>query len=130
MRTSTAAVILRFDRVLVVRRSVGAIAGFWEFPGGKVDPGEEAEDALRRELAEELGVDARVGPEIARAFFTHRGEEYLLRAFRTDPADFRFRLTDHDAVRWVAVPDLDDVNFADSDRKLLPELRRKLSPNR
>jgi 8-oxo-dGTP diphosphatase len=58
----TAAVIEREGRVLVTRRQRGVhLAGFWEFPGGKCDPGEPLDRCLARELREELAVDARIG---------------------------------------------------------------------
>jgi 8-oxo-dGTP diphosphatase len=61
----TAAVIERDGRYLVTRRQQGVhLEGFWEFPGGKCDPGESLVDCLRRELQEELGTDAIVGGEV------------------------------------------------------------------
>lgn len=62
-----AALITRGGRVLLDRRHEGNHAGAWEFPGGKREPGESDRQALRRELWEELGVDATVGEEVARA---------------------------------------------------------------
>lgn len=53
--------ILRDGRLLTARRRNGAYAGMWEFPGGKIEPGESSQDALRRELQEELGVEVEVG---------------------------------------------------------------------
>ena len=59
--------IERNDRVLLDRRPTGShLAGTWEFPGGKVEAGETDQEALRRELEEELGVDSEIGNEIAR----------------------------------------------------------------
>lgn len=58
------AVIVEGGRVLVARRGEGHLAGTWEFPGGKIETGESAEDAARRECAEELGVSVRAGGEI------------------------------------------------------------------
>jgi mutator protein MutT len=123
VRISTAAIVIREGRILVLRRSTGSIAGRWEFPGGKVDPGESPEQALRRELWEELGVNAVVREELARASFTHRSRDFELRAFRTEIDGTAFALTDHDAVQWLGVDALDDVSLADSDRKLLPTLK-------
>ena len=123
MWTSTAAIVVRKGKVLVLRRSTGSIAGSWEFPGGKVDPGESPEEALRRELREELGVEASVHEELARASFTHRRRDFELRAFRTDLDDTGFVLTDHDAVQWLRLEELNGVSLADSDRKLLPTLK-------
>ena len=62
----TAAIILRDDRVLLARRSSGQkLAGFWEFPGGKVEAGETPESCLARELEEELGIGVHVGRKFA-----------------------------------------------------------------
>jgi 8-oxo-dGTP diphosphatase len=119
---STAAIVVRNGKLLVLRRSSGSIAGSWEFPGGKVDSGESPEQALARELREELGVKAEVREELARASFEHRNRHFELRAFRVELDGTGFVLTDHDAVRWLKLHELGSVSLADSDRKLLSTL--------
>jgi mutator protein MutT len=64
MITVVAAIIRRNDRILITQRSSDVhLAGLWEFPGGKVEPAESLDDALRREILEELGIRIRVGDE-------------------------------------------------------------------
>ena len=60
-----AAAIIRDGRVLAARKAAGPLAGFWEFPGGKVEPGEAPSEALRREILEELGCSIAVGAVVA-----------------------------------------------------------------
>ena len=95
--------------LLVARRSAPEhLAGLWEFPGGKVEPGEEPEAALVRELAEELGIGVRLGPELAAE--TPAGWSLNKRAsmrvwFAEVTRGEALPLEDHDELRWV---DLDD----------------------
>ena len=121
------AALLRDDppRVLACRRvDPPALAGLWEFPGGKVDPGEDDPTALARELREELGVDAevgeRLGPELS-----IRGTAvlrvYLARIRSGEPA-----LLDHDEHRWLTADQLDDVPWIPVDRPLVDLLRARL----
>lgn len=105
--------------MLVLRRSVGTIAGYWEFPGGKVDEGERVQDALAREINEELGVNAEVGSELASTTFANKGQRYELRAFETSISDTSFQLRDHDAFDWLEPAALRRIDLAESDRKLL-----------
>src|ERR1700727_2510991 len=73
LRLVAAALILRGDEVLVCQRKAGSPMGLkWEFPGGKIEAGESAEQALRRELDEELGIQATAGPRIAPLRHTYR----------------------------------------------------------
>ena len=121
------AALLRTDpvdgrrRVLASRRTSPAhLAGFWEFPGGKVDPGESDEQALVRELHEELGMAAvvgeRLGPDLP------IGETAVLRVYLAT-ADGEPNLVDHDAHRWLAADELDEVDWIPVDLPLVEPLR-------
>ena len=124
------AALLRTDddgvrRVLSSRRTEPPhLAGYWEFPGGKLDPGETDEQALVRELREELQVDAEVGERFGDELPI--GDSAVLRVYtarllRGEPA-----LVDHDAHRWLSADELDDVDWIPVDRPLVDGLRALL----
>lgn len=119
----------RPTRVLAARRTRGAaeVVGRWEFPGGKVEPGETLIGALRRELAEELSVDARIGPELGNGRGWVISAQLVLHLFvgqvvagEPTPA------TDHDAVRWLGPEELDGIDWLASDRGAVPLVRELL----
>lgn len=113
-----AAVIEKDGRILACRRAPHkAAAGLWEFPGGKVEPGETPEHALVREIAEELGVTIQVLGH----FSTDEHDGIRLICLRgqlvgTEPAES----TDHDALRWVPRGLLNELEWAPAD---LPAVR-------
>jgi len=120
-----AGAVLHDGKVLVARRTApSALAGFWELPGGKVNPGETERDALRRELDEELGLSVsvaeRVGPDI------DLGDNMLLRCYLARSEATTTSPNEHDAVQWVDLDGLDTVNWLEPDRAILPALRRWL----
>jgi 8-oxo-dGTP diphosphatase len=118
-----AAVIVDGDRVLVCRRGPGTDAGKWEFPGGKVESGETAAQALRREIREELGVDVRVG-EVLRSDVTEvagRGIRLTcLRATLTGPRPDAS--TGHDRLAWVRPAELPALDWAAPDLPMVAQL--------
>jgi 8-oxo-dGTP diphosphatase len=97
-----AAVIERDGRVLVTRRLEGShLSGYWEFPGGKCDPDETHEACLARELREELGVEARIGPELL--VTEHAYPEKTVRLhFRRCEIDAEPRPLLNQQMRWVS----------------------------
>jgi 8-oxo-dGTP diphosphatase len=116
-----AALIERAGLLLVARRKdKGARAGLWEFPGGKVEPGEGDAAALVRELREELGVKAQLGSLYARV--EHRYPELLvdLVVYRaTIAADEVPRALSAQEVRWVKRAELHALPFCEADQPLL-----------
>ncbi|WP_434618877.1 (deoxy)nucleoside triphosphate pyrophosphohydrolase [Arthrobacter sp. A5] len=97
---------LRNPRLLLAARRTAppAYAGMWEFPGGKVEPGEGHEDALHRELREELGVAVRLGPELTGPTATGwpLSEQAAMRVWLAElSSGTPIPLEDHDELRWV-----------------------------
>jgi 8-oxo-dGTP diphosphatase len=126
-----AGIIIERGRVLLTQRKPGThLAGLWELPGGKVQPGEDPRGALRRELKEELGIDVAVGEVVDVTF--HRYEEaqkaVLLLFFEAerlagsdDP-----RAVDVAAFEWAAAQGLEPTRFPAADRAVLNKLRARL----
>ena len=110
-------------RVLACERAhPPQVAGGWEFPGGKVEPGESEQAALVRECVEELGVrvevGARIGPDVAIA-----GGEAVLRAFVVRLPDGMVpRPLEHAAMRWLGADELDSVPWLPADRPIVAAL--------
>ena len=128
-----AAVIEREDAVLVsLRRPNGERASLWEFPGGKVEPGEGERAALYRELREELGVRAQVGEEYARLEHVYPDLQVELALYRcTLHQGEEPRALSAQEVRWVARRDLPALPFCEADVPVLSllaeeELMRRL----
>ena len=113
-------------RVLSSRRTEPPhLAGLWEFPGGKVDPGESDVQALVRELREELEVDVVVGERLGGDVLI--GETAVLRVYVAELTAGEPALIDHDEHRWLDVDQLDDVPWIPVDLPLVAELRRLLA---
>jgi mutator protein MutT len=120
-----AAAIIQHGRVLAARRTHPAdVAGGWELPGGKVDPGETVEHAVVREIREELGCGIRLVESLPGRSPIKPG--YELTAHVVELIEGEPLPTEHDAVRWLSVEDLDDVDWLPSDRPFLPLLRDRL----
>ena len=122
MGSVVGAAIVRDGRVLAARRTrPPETAGRWEFPGGKVEPAEDADAALVREVREELGCEVSVDRWLAgsvRIGSRHELTVALATLLDGDPVPH-----EHDAVRWLGPEELDDVDWLEPDRPFLPELR-------
>lgn len=124
MRAVVAALILRGDEVFICQRKAGTAMGLqWEFPGGKIEAGETPEEALRRELEEELGIEARIGPFIAEVQHNYRnGGSIHLRFFAVHHYEGEFQNRVFEDMRWAALRDLPAYNFLAADRKFIRDL--------
>lgn len=126
MTLVTAGILTDAGRVLICQRRTGTRFGLkWEFPGGKVEDGESPEACLRRELLEELSVEAEVGPEIYRTVhqYTH-GLAVRLLFFRIlqyagAPVNRAF-----ERILWVQPEELAGFDFLEADRELVERMAR------
>jgi 8-oxo-dGTP diphosphatase len=124
VRQVSAALILRGDEVLICqRRPDQPLGSKWEFPGGKMEPGETAEEALRRELQEELGIDATIGTRVAHIRHNYRSggavdlQFFLVREYSGEVTNLIFQ-----DVRWCPLRNLPEYDFVTADRNLVRDL--------
>lgn len=118
-----AAVIEQSDRFLVTRRQVGVhLAGYWEFPGGKCEPGESAVECLRREIREELQTDVIVGDEIYATAHEDRARFVELHFFRCKLAG-EPRPALGQQMQWIARAELRTAQFPPADAELIEQLK-------
>jgi 8-oxo-dGTP diphosphatase len=104
------------------KRRHGTFAGKWEFPGGKVEPGETPEACLKRELAEELGVEAQIGAFFAANTHAYPHATVELLCYHAEIASDAFILHDHSAIEWVNIDCLRDYDVPDADRPIIEKL--------
>jgi 8-oxo-dGTP diphosphatase len=96
----------------------------WEFPGGKVEEGESDAEALIREYDEEFAVPVALGPLLGTASFEHHGIARQVNAYRIYFTETNFKLTEHTRWKWASLEEIETLDFVDSDRKLVPDLRK------
>jgi len=128
MRVVTAAIIISDQKVLLTRRGPSEkLAGYWEFPGGKVEDGESLTDCLRRELHEELGVEAVIGEVMAESEYLYDHGSFLLVGMYASLSSKNLKLTVHDQAEWVPVSDLLSYQLAPADIPLAKHLQAQQS---
>jgi len=124
MKQVVAALILKNGKVLVCQRTRHQSMPLkWEFPGGKIEDGEQPRDALRRELEEELGIDARIGEEVARIRHDYKnGGSVELRFYVVNEFTGELENRIFKDVRWAKRSELPKYDFLEADRELVKDL--------
>jgi 8-oxo-dGTP diphosphatase len=124
MKRVVAALIVKNGKILVCQRTRHQVMPLkWEFPGGKIEPGEEPRAALRRELEEELGIEAHIGKEVARIHHLYKGGGsvelyfYVVRDYRGEIENRIFR-----DVQWADRQALPGYDFLEADLELVQDL--------
>lgn len=118
-----AAIIRSGEMILLTRRKQGEkLAGFWEFPGGKVEENETLHHCLEREIEEELNISIRAGKTIASSIYGYAHGTIELIAVTAEIISGTIHLTVHDKAHWVAVPDLLKYKLAPADIPIAEEL--------
>jgi len=123
-----AGVVMDAGQVMIARRQARLrMGGLWEFPGGKVEPGESDEEALVRELQEELNVVVTVHEYLGESVHDDGRGPLTLVAFRCTIESGEVILNDHDAIRYVHPDEFDQYEFAPADVPLLAAVSERAS---
>lgn len=128
MQLVTAALIEKNGKILLALRKAGKHMGRkWELPGGKVDPGEDPKEALRRELGEEFGIQAEIVEYLGSTRFQEHRLDLQILLYRAGHVAGAFVLREHEAIRWVDPGQVEDYDLVDSDRKLIRKFGKTLT---
>lgn len=119
-----AAILYGRGEVLIFRRGPGMSgAGFWEFPGGKVEDGESFEGALKREIFEEIGIDIHVEEKIGENIHQYPTKKIHVHFYWVKIPNQSFTLVEHDAYQYVKPRELDIQILSEADRPIVEALK-------
>jgi len=119
-----AALIFHGGRLFATQRGYGAWRDYWEFPGGKIEAGETPQEALRREIREELDAGIEVGAHVCDAEYDYPEFHLSMQCFRCRVVSGELKLLEHEAARWLKKEELLAVEWLPADRSILPEIEK------
>ena len=119
-----AAIIYEGDRIFATQRGYGDWKDYWEFPGGKIEPGETPQEALRREILEELDTGIAVGAKIATIEYDYPEFHLSMDCFLATVTEGSLVLKEHEAARWLKKDELNCVNWLPADQTIIDMLMR------
>lgn len=121
-----AAIIRRGDRLFATQRGYGEWKDWWEWPGGKVEPGESPEQALQREIQEELDAQITVDKFLTTIQWDYPTFHLTMHCYMCSLTADALHLNEHEAARWLRADDLDTVQWLPADYILLPLIADEL----
>lgn len=118
-----AAIIQRDGLVYATQRGYGEWKDWWEFPGGKVEPGESCEAALIREIREELTVEIQVEQRLCTVEYDYPAFHLVMHCYFCKLASGHLTLLEHEAARWLSPQELDAVEWLPADKVVVEKLK-------
>ncbi|ADE72561.1 MULTISPECIES: (deoxy)nucleoside triphosphate pyrophosphohydrolase [Priestia] len=127
MKKVTAAIIKDKNRILIAKRhSKDPLGGKWEFPGGKVEPGETPEECLVREIREELRVEVKIGSFYDNSVYSSQDHDIHLLFYWAEVSNGEMTPVVHDDLKWTTIKQLANFDFAPAD---IPIVKRLMKEN-
>ena len=118
-----AAVIRQGDRIFTAQRGYGSAKDGWEFPGGKIEPGETPEQALIREIREELNTEITVGEKLTQVEWDYPDFHLSMGCYWCSVISGALTLREHESARWLRPDELDAVDWLPADREAVAALK-------
>ena len=117
-----AAIIVRDGRIFATQRGYGEWKDWWEFPGGKIEPGESTEDALKREIREELATEIEVDELLTTVEYDYPKFHLTMHCYLCTIISGDLSLLEHEDARWLALDELDCVKWLPADKDVIEKL--------
>ena len=117
-----AAIIVRDGRIFATQRGYGEWKDWWEFPGGKIEPGESTEDALKREIREELATEIEVDELLTTVEYDYPKFHLMMHCYLCTIISGDLSLLEHEDARWLAIDELDSVKWLPADKDVIEKL--------
>ena len=121
-----AGIIKDGDKIFATQRGYGEFKDGWEFPGGKMEPGETPQEALARELKEELAIDVNVGEFLCTVDYDYPTFHLTMHCFYCSVIGGELTLLEHEASKWLKMTELHSVNWLPADVDVVAALERNL----
>ena len=110
-----AAIIYKDGEYFATQRGYGEFEGMWEFPGGKIEPGESRESALKREIQEELGIDITINKFLCTTDYDYPSFHLTMHCYLCSVESREMELREHKSARWLTVELLDSIDWLPAD---------------
>ena len=120
-----AAIICDGDKVFATQRGYGEWKDWWEFPGGKMEAGESPQEALQREIKEELATEIEVGELITTVEYDYPKFHLTMHCFICKVKTGKLTLLEHEAAKWLGLETLDTVKWLPADEEVVDKLKRR-----
>ena len=120
-----AAILQRDGAYFATQRGYGEFEGMWEFPGGKIEPGESRKVALRREIQEELGIDIIIENLLCTTEYDYPSFHLTMHCYLCSVASGDIELREHKSARWLTAETLDSVEWLPADKDVIDKLITK-----
>lgn len=121
-----AAILHRNGTYFATQRGYGEFEGLWEFPGGKIEPGENHKQALEREIQEELGIDIAIEKLFHTINYNYPSFHLTMHCYLCSIVSGHIELREHISARWLSTQMLDDVEWLPADKEIVAMLNAKL----
>ena len=118
-----AAIIYKDGAYFVTQRGYGEFEGLWEFPGGKIEPGESRETALKREIQEELGIDITIDKFLCTTDYDYPSFYLTMHCYLCNVKSGDIELREHKSARWLTADMLDGVEWLLADKEVIEKLK-------
>ena len=121
-----AAIILRDGKLFATQRGYGEWKDWWEFPGGKIEPGEAPEDALKREIREELATEIEVDDLLTTVEYDYPKFHLTMHCYLCSIISGQLSLLEHEDARWLTKDNLNSVRWLPADLEIIPLIAERL----